>query len=490
MTFPAPTTAIADIGVTGLGVMGANLARNLARNGFKVAVHNRSIGRTERLISEHGTEGEFFPADTIKEFVAGLSTPRVAIIMVQAGAPTDAVIEQLAACMDKGDIIVDCGNSQYQDTRRREATLRERGLHFVGAGVSGGEEGALIGPAIMPGGTIESYNRLGPMFETIAAKADSEPCCTHVGPDGAGHFVKMVHNGIEYADMQLIAEAYEIMRSALRMSATEIGDVFAEWNKGDLESYLIEVTAEVLRHEDPKTGKAFVDIVMDRAAQKGTGAWTVQSAAGLGVPVTGIAEATFARSLSGAAPQREAAQAALPGHGVTDALSATTDAERATLIEDVRLALYASKMVAYSQGFELIRTASDEYDWDIRLGDMARIWRAGCIIRARFLDRITEAYTRTPQLPLLLADDFFAGEISAAVPAWRRVVTGAMNAGIPVPAFASSLSYYDGVRAPRLSASLIQAQRDFFGSHTYRRVDMEGTFHTTWSEGRIEEQWD
>ncbi|AWG03784.1 NADP-dependent phosphogluconate dehydrogenase [Trueperella pyogenes] len=483
MTFTAPT-AIADIGVTGLGVMGANLARNLARNGFKVAVHNRSIGRTQRLIADHGAEGEFFPAESVENFVASLSTPRVAIIMVQAGPPTDAVIEQLAAHMDPGDIIVDCGNSQYQDTRRREASLRERGLHFVGAGVSGGEEGALLGPAIMPGGTVESYDRLGPMFEAIAAKADGEPCCTHVGPDGAGHFVKMVHNGIEYADMQLITEAYDIMRT-LGMSAPEIGGVFAEWNTGDLESYLIDVTAEVLRHEDAKTGRAFVDILVDRASQKGTGAWTVQTAAALGVPVTGIAEATFARSLSGSVAQRAAAAQTLPGHA-----EELTVADRTAFIEDVRRALYASKMVAYSQGFELIRAASDEYGWGVKLGEMAKIWRAGCIIRARFLDRITEAYTRDAELPLLLADEFFVDAINDAVPAWRRVVTAAFEAGIPVPAFASSLAYYDGVRAPRSSAALIQAQRDLFGSHTYQRVDMAGTFHTRWSADRAEEQWD
>ncbi len=485
MVFPAPDQAIADIGVTGMGVMGSNLARNLARNGYKVAIHNRSVERTQTMIAEHGGEGEFFPAEPIEDFVNSLAKPRVAIIMVQAGAPTDAVIEQLASHMDEGDIIVDCGNAQYEDTRRREASLRERGLHFVGAGVSGGEEGALLGPSIMPGGTVESYNRLGPMFETIAAKADDgEPCCTHVGPDGAGHFVKMVHNGIEYADMQLIAEAYDLMKQVLGMSAPEIGEVFAEWNKGDLESYLIEITAEVLRHTDPQTGKPFVDIVLDQAAQKGTGAWTVQTAAALGVPITGIAEATFARSLSGSVPQRQAAQGVLPGHTVVVDID-----DRDAAIEDIRLALYTSKMVAYSQGFELIRAASKEYDWDIDLGAMARIWREGCIIRARFLDRITEAYDRNPDLPLLIADEFFAGEIDGAVAAWRRVVSTAVTAGVPVPAFSSSLAYYDGVRSPRLSASLIQAQRDFFGAHTYQRVDAEGSFHTNWSKERDEERW-
>lgn len=484
MAFPTPEHGIADIGVTGMGVMGSNLARNLARNGYKVAVHNRSPERTQAVMAEHGEEGQFFPSDPIEDFVSSLAKPRVAIIMVVAGAPTDAVIEQLAAHMEDGDIIVDAGNAQFEDTRRREASLRERGLHFVGAGVSGGEEGALLGPSIMPGGTVESYDRLGPMFETIAAKKDGEPCCTHVGPDGAGHFVKMVHNGIEYADMQLIAEAYDFMRQVLGMSAPDIGEVFAEWNKGDLESYLIEITAEVLRHQDPTSGQPFVDIVLDQAAQKGTGAWTVQTAAALGVPTTGIAEATFARSLSGSVPQREAAQGVLPAHTVDIDID-----DRDALIEDIRLALYTSKMVAYSQGFELMRAASNEYDWNIDLGAMARIWREGCIIRARFLDRISEAYDRDPDLPLLIADEFFVGEIDKSVAAWRRVVGAAVNAGIPVPAFSSSLAYYDGVRSPRLSASLIQAQRDFFGAHTYRRVDMDGSFHTNWSEERDEEQW-
>ncbi|WP_126417265.1 NADP-dependent phosphogluconate dehydrogenase [Trueperella bialowiezensis] len=490
MEFPTPEAGIADIGVTGMGVMGSNLARNLARNGYKVAVHNRTPQRTGAMIAEHGSEGQFFPSGPIEDFVRSLSTPRVAIIMVQAGAATDAVIEQLATHMDTGDIIVDCGNAQYEDTRRREAALRERGLHFVGAGVSGGEEGALLGPSIMPGGTKESYDRLGPMFEAIAAKApDGTPCCTHVGPDGAGHFVKMVHNGIEYADMQLIAEAYDLMSRVLGMSAPEIGEVFAQWNDGELGSYLIEITAEVLRHTDARTGKPFVDIVLDQAAQKGTGAWTVQTAAGLGVPTTGIAEATFARSLSGSVAQREAAQGVLPAH-TTPGADGVNEDDRAAAIEDIRLALYSSKMIAYSQGFELIRTASDEYGWDIDLGAMARIWREGCIIRARFLDRITEAYERNPQLPLLIADEYFAGEISKSVAAWRRVVAKAVGAGIPVPAFASSLSYYDGVRSPRLSAALIQAQRDFFGAHTYRRVDVDGVYHTNWSGDRREERQD
>ena len=480
MAIPTPVKAVADIGVTGMAVMGSNLARNLARNGFKVAVHNRSAAKTEKVVKEHGDEGEFFPAESMADFVNALSAPRVAIIMVKAGPATDAVIDELASLMDPGDIIVDCGNSNWRDTVRREAAIRERGLHFVGSGVSGGEEGALNGPSIMPGGTPESYRRLGPMFEKISAHVDGVPCCTHVGPDGAGHFVKMVHNGIEYADMQLIAEAYDLMRKALGMSAAEIGRVFEEWNRGELDSYLIEITADVLQHVDPKTGKAFVDVVLDRASQKGTGAWTVQNAAEVGVPTTGIAEATFARSLSGSVPERQA------GRGLPAGTEDVPVADPAAFIEDVRRALYASKMVAYSQGFELIRKASEENGWNVDLGAMARIWRGGCIIRAVFLNRITEAYERDPKLPLLLADPYFSGEIGKSVESWRRIVSFSALTGVPIPAFASSLAYYDGVRAAELPANLIQGQRDFFGAHTYRRVDREGTFHTLWSGDRSE----
>ena len=480
MAIPTPAKAVADIGVTGMAVMGSNLARNLARNGFKVAIHNRSAAKTEKVVKEHGDEGEFFPAESMADFVNALSAPRVAIIMVKAGPATDAVIDELASLMDPGDIIVDCGNSNWRDTVRREAAIRERGLHFVGSGVSGGEEGALNGPSIMPGGTPESYRRLGPMFEKISAHVDGVPCCTHVGPDGAGHFVKMVHNGIEYADMQLIAEAYDLMRKALGMSAAEIGKVFEEWNRGELDSYLIEITADVLQHVDPKTGKAFVDVVLDRASQKGTGAWTVQNAAEVGVPTTGIAEATFARSLSGSAPERQA------GRGLPAGTEDVPVADPAAFIEDVRRALYASKMVAYSQGFELIRKASEENGWNVDLGAMARIWRGGCIIRAVFLNRITEAYERDPKLPLLLADPYFSGEIGKSVESWRRIVSFSALTGVPIPAFASSLAYYDGVRAAELPANLIQGQRDFFGAHTYKRVDREGTFHTLWSGDRSE----
>ncbi|MDO5645678.1 MAG: NADP-dependent phosphogluconate dehydrogenase [Dermabacter sp.] len=484
-TFEPSPASVADIGVTGMAVMGSNLARNLARNGFKVAIHNRSVGKTEHVIDHYGTEGEFFPSESMDDFVASLQKPRVAIIMVQAGKATDAVIEELASRMEEGDIIVDCGNALFTDTRRREQDLRARGLHFVGTGVSGGEEGALNGPSIMPGGSAWSYERLGPMFEKISAHVNGDPCCTHVGEDGAGHFVKMVHNGIEYADMQVISEAYDLMGKALGMSASEIGLVFEEWNKGDLESFLIEVTAEVLAHVDNVTGKPFVDIILDRAAQKGTGAWTTKTALDLGIPVTGIAEATFARSTSGSVPQREAARAVLPAE--------TQDvpvADREAFIDDLQKALYAAKLVSYSQGFDEIAAGAEEYGWDINLGDMAKIWRDGCIIRARFLNRITEAYGRNPKLPLLLADEYFTNEITACIPAWRRVVAFAAATGIPTPVFASTLAYYDQVRAERLPAALVQAQRDFFGAHTYKRVDEEGTFHVEWSGDRTQTKQD
>lgn len=471
----------AQIGVTGLAVMGRNLARNFARNGFTVAVHNRSAEKMHSLIADHGDEGEFVGCETLEDFVAALAKPRTIVIMVQAGGPTDAVIDSLVPLLEQGDIIVDAGNAHYPDTRRREAALREKGLHFVGSGVSGGEEGALLGPSIMPGGPAESYVTLGPILEKISAKVDGVPCCTHVGPDGAGHFVKMVHNGIEYADMQLIGEAYDLLRAGLDLSPAEIGEIFAEWNKGDLESFLIEITAEVLAQVDPKTGKALVDVIVDQAGQKGTGRWTVQNALDLGVPVTGIAEATFARAISSQVAQRQAARGVLAADTAEWSI-----ADRDAFIEDVRLALYASKVVAYAQGFDQIQAASEEYGWNIDRGAMARIWRGGCIIRARFLNRITEAYERDGNLASLLVDPYFAEEISKGVGAWRRVVSQAALSGVPVPAFGSSLSYYDSLRAERLPAALIQGQRDFFGAHTYKRVDAEGTFHTLWSGDRTE----
>jgi 6-phosphogluconate dehydrogenase len=471
----------AEIGVTGLGVMGRNLARNFARHGYTVAVHNRHVEAMRSLVADFGNEGTFIGCESDADFVAALAKPRTVVIMVPAGAPTDSVIDALVPLLERGDIIVDAGNAHFTDTRRREAALAERGLHFVGTGVSGGEEGALNGPSIMPGGSPESYTTLGPILEKISAHVDGDPCCVHVGPDGAGHFVKMVHNGIEYVDMQLIAEAYDLLRAGLGLDPAAIGDVFAEWNKGDLESYLIEITAEVLRQKDAITGKPLVDVIVDEAAQKGTGRWTVQAALDLGVPVTGIAEATFARAISSHREQRTAARAAL-----TSGASPLVIADRDAFVEDVRLALYASKVVAYAQGFDEIKAASEEYSWGIDRGAMARIWRGGCIIRARFLGRITEAFERDSALVSLLVDPYFASEIAKGVAAWRRVVALAAASGVPVPAFASSLSYYDSLLSERLPAALIQGQRDFFGAHTYKRIDREGTFHTLWGGDRSE----
>ncbi|GAA4642688.1 NADP-dependent phosphogluconate dehydrogenase [Gordonia humi] len=473
-------TARAQIGVTGLAVMGSNIARNFARHGYTVALHNRSIAKTDAVIAEHGGDGDFIRTESMEEFVASLERPRRVLIMVQAGAATDSVIENLADLMEPGDIIIDGGNSLYTDTIRREKAMSERGLNFVGAGISGGEEGALNGPSIMPGGPAESYESLGPMLESIAAQVDGEPCCTHIGADGSGHFVKMVHNGIEYADMQLIGEAYDLMRKALDLPVSEIADVYRQWNTGDLDSYLIEITAEVLGQVDAATGKPLVDVIVDQAGQKGTGRWTVKSALDLGIPVTGIGEAVFARALSSAADQRKQAQGLASG----ELAGAPTDKQ--AFVEDIKNALYASKVVAYAQGFDQIKAGSIEYGWDVKPGDLATIWRGGCIIRAKFLNRIREAYAENPELPSLLLAPYFREAVENAVDSWRRVVSTATLMGIPVPAFASSLSYYDGLRAERLPAALIQGQRDFFGAHTYRRIDKDGSFHTLWSGDRTE----
>ena len=480
------TGTAANIGVVGLAVMGANLARNLAsREGNTVAVLNRSPERTERLVAEHPEAG-FVPAFSYEEFAASLSKPRTAIIMVQAGAGTDAVIDELVRVFEPGDIIVDGGNAFFPDTIRRERAVRETGINFVGAGISGGEEGALNGPSIMPGGSEEAWETLGPILRSIAAVADGEPCVTHIGHDGAGHFVKMVHNGIEYADMQLIAEAYDLIRRGTGKSPAEIAEIFAEWNRGELESYLIEITAEVLRQVDASTGKPLVDVILDQAGAKGTGAWTVQTALALGVPVSGIAEATFARSLS-SHPEQRAAASALPGPvSSPEHAEGGAGPESEAFIEDVRQALYASKIVAYSQGFDEIRAGAAEHEWSIDLGAVSKIWRAGCIIRAQFLNRIAEAYSADADLPLLMASPYFADALARGQEAWRRVVVHSAATGIPAPAFSSSLAYYDGLRAERLPAALVQGQRDFFGAHTYRRVDRPGSFHTLWSGDRSE----
>ncbi|MER5968296.1 NADP-dependent phosphogluconate dehydrogenase [Streptomyces sp. NPDC002055] len=477
---------LAQIGVTGLAVMGRNLARNFARHGHTVAVHNRTPARTRSLVEEFGHEGTFLPSETAESFVASLERPRRLVIMVKAGGPTDAVIDEFAPLLEAGDMIIDGGNAHFEDTRRREAALRERGIHFVGTGISGGEEGALNGPSIMPGGSTESYAALGPLLEDIAAKADDgSPCCTHIGPDGAGHFVKMVHNGIEYADMQLIAEAYDLLRRVAGYDPARIAETFRTWNTGRLDSYLIEITAEVLAHTDTATGKPFVDVVADRAEQKGTGRWTVQTALDLGVPVSGIAEAVFARSVSGHADLRQAARTL---RGPAGQPMGADDAER--FAAQVEQALYASKVVSYAQGWNMISAAGREYGWSIDQGAVAAIWRGGCIIRAAFLDRIRAAFAADPQLPTLLADKEFAEEIGNAQEAWRAVVATAVGHGVPTPGFSAALAYYDALRADRLPAALTQGQRDYFGAHTYRRTDREGSFHTLWGGDRGEERTD
>ena len=476
------TKPTAQIGVTGLAVMGSNIARNFARHGYTVALHNRSVAKTDALLAEHGSEGSFVRSESIQEFLAALERPRRVLIMVKAGDATDAVINELADAMEPGDIIIDGGNALYTDTIRREKAMADRGLHFVGAGISGGEEGALNGPSIMPGGPKKSYESLGPLLEEISAHVDGVPCCTHIGPDGAGHFVKMVHNGIEYSDMQLIGEAYQLLRDGLGLTAPAIADVFTEWNSGDLDSFLVEITAEVLRQVDAKTGRPLVDLIVDEAEQKGTGRWTVKSALDLGVPVTGIAEAVFARALSGSVPQRRAAA------GLASGTLGQKPTDVAQFITDVRQALYASKIVAYAQGFNQIQAGSDEYDWAVTPGDLATIWRGGCIIRAKFLNRIKEAFDADPDLPTLIAAPYFRAALESAVDSWRRVVVTATELGIPIPGFASALSYYDALRTERLPAALIQGQRDFFGAHTYGRTDADpaARFHTLWSGDRTE----
>ena len=465
---------LAQVGVIGMAVMGSNLARNLARRGFRVALYNRTAARTDEVIALHGSEGDFAPFHELADFVASLERPRRVILMVKAGGPTDATIDALVPLLEKGDIVVDGGNSFFQDTRRREQRLRDLGLHFVGAGISGGEVGALEGPSIMPGGSPESYEALGPILERIAADVNGEPCCTYIGADGAGHFVKMVHNGIEYADMQFIGEAYELLK-ALGLGHTEMADIFATWNTGDLDSYLIEITAEVLRKTDPRTGVPLVDVIRDAAGMKGTGTWTVQSALDLGTPVNTIAESVFARAISSSPELRTAAQAALqgPDRGIRVA-------DRDVFVEQVRQALWASKVVAYAQGLDEIRMAAAEYGWSIDIAAVARIWRAGCIIRARLLERIRSEYAAGNLVTLLEAPSIVAG-LTEAQEGWRTVVAEAVRAGVPVPGFSAALAHYDQARAPRLNAALTQGLRDYFGAHTYRRIDDEGAFHINWS---------
>jgi 6-phosphogluconate dehydrogenase len=473
----SPEMVSAQVGVIGLAVMGSNLARNFVRHGHTVALYNRTTARTDDLVALHASEGTFLAAPDLEQFVESLARPRRVIIMVKAGAATDATIEALVPLLETGDIVVDGGNAHYEDTRRRERALREKGLHFVGAGISGGEEGALLGPSIMPGGSRESYAALGPLLEDISAKVNGEPCCAYMGTDGAGHFVKMVHNGIEYADMQFIAEAYDLLRTA-GMEPARIAEVFREWNTGDLDSFLIEITSEVLDQVDADTGRPLVDVVVDAAEQKGTGGWTVQSALALGTPVNAIAEAVFARSASGHTELRSAARGLAGPAGLPE-----TDLD--ALVSDVRSALWASKVVAYAQGLDQIATASTAYGWDVDIASVAKIWRAGCIIRARLLERIRQVYA-SRDLATLLVDPEVAADLAGAQEGWRRVVALAASSGVPVPGFAAALSYYDTIRRDRLPAALVQGLRDYFGAHTYRRVDREGSFHTLWSGDRTE----
>jgi 6-phosphogluconate dehydrogenase len=471
------------IGVTGLAVMGANLARNIASRGVPVAVHNRTAAKTEQFMAEHGSEGDFTATESVEDFVNALERPRRIMVMVKAGKPVDAVIEELTPLLDQGDIIIDGGNSHFPDTVRRTAECRANGIRFMGVGVSGGEEGALLGPSIMPGGDPEAYAEVEEIFTAISAKVDGTPCCVHVGPGGAGHYVKMVHNGIEYADIQLIAEAYDLLTHVAGLDAPAIGKIFEEWNTGDLESFLIEITGKVLAKTDEKTGTPLVDVIVDQAEQKGTGRWTSQDALDLGVPLTGITEAVFARTLSALRDERKAASTTLagpsPAHKADD-----------QLVDDIRQALYASKVVAYAQGFAQMRAASIENDWDLKLGDMATIWRGGCIIRAQFLNRIRDAYAEHPDLDNLLMVPYFTEAVANAQDSWRRVVSVATEQGVAIPAFSSSLSYYDGYRRERGPANLIQGLRDYFGAHTYRRTDAEGSFHTRWAQDGSEVRTD
>ena len=472
-------------GLTGLAVMGANLARNVAHHGIPIAVHNRTGARTETFMAEHGSEGPITGTGSIAEFVGALERPRTIMAMVKAGPAVDAVIDQLTPYLDGGDTIIDGGNSFFRETQRRTRTLAERGLRFMGVGVSGGEEGALKGPSIMPGGDRQSYADVEQVFTTIAAQVDGTPCCTYVGPDGAGHYVKMVHNGIEYADIQLIAEAYDLLRYGVGLEVSELATTFDSWNEGDLESFLIEITGIVLAKTDEATGRPLVDVIVDEAEQKGTGRWTAQDALELGVPLTAITEAVFARTLS--ARREERAEASRRLAGPRPETGARLDR---SFIEDVQRALYASKVVAYAQGFAQMTAASETEGWDLDLAEMATIWRGGCIIRARFLDRIREGYESDPHTPNLLFVDYFRDAVANAQDSWRRVVSVAVERGVAVPAFTSALSWYDGYRRERGPANLVQGLRDYFGAHTYRRVDREGIFHTRWSQDGSEVRTD
>ena len=463
----------AHIGLTGLAVMGQNLVLNMERNGYAVAVHNRTVKTMHEFVTQHPGKN-LIGCETLEDFVAALERPRKLMIMVKAGAPVDAVIDQLIPLLDPGDLIIDGGNSYFMDTERRSKDLENKGLRFIGTGVSGGEEGALKGPSIMPGGQPEAYALVKDIFTAISAKVDGEPCVTHIGPRGAGHYVKTVHNGIEYGDMQLIAEAYDILHRALGLSNQELADIFSDWNTGELQSYLIEITADIFKKIDDETGQALVDLILDEAGQKGTGKWTSQNALDIGVPIPTINAAVESRLLSAIKAERVAASKELAGPQVK------FEGDRQQMITAVRDALYMAKICAYAQGMALLRAASHENQYDLQYGEIAAIWRGGCIIRAQFLNRIREAYKRQPDLPNLLLDEGFKAEVANRQGALRYVVTTATQLGIPCLAMASALSYFDAYRTDRLPANLTQAQRDYFGAHTFRRTDRDGVFHADW----------
>ena len=476
---------LAYLGLVGLGVMGENLALNVVRNGFPVSVFNRTTATTDGFLAQHTDKANLSGAHDIPSFVASLQSPRRILLMVKAGAPVDAVIAQLEPYLDPGDVIIDGGNSLFTDSDRRAADLEAKGLRFIGMGVSGGEEGALYGPSLMPGGPAEGYAELEPMLTAIAAKTEAGACVTHIGPGGSGHYVKMVHNGIEYGDMQLIAETYDIMRRAMGMSAAEMADVYRRWNGGKLESFLIEITAKVLDKIDPETGRPLVDVILDAAEQKGTGRWTSQNALELGTPIPTIDAAVLARSMSSRKAERVRASEVLhgPEHDREHAPQVMDEHKRHELLETLEDALYVAKVSSYAQGMAMLSAASTTYGWDLHLSEIARIWKGGCIIRARLLDPIREAFANPASQPenLLVAPDMVES-INAALPALRRAVVTARAYGIPCPALSAALDYVDTYRTANLPANLIQGQRDYFGAHTYRRVDREGIFHTEWME--------
>ncbi|WP_438496076.1 NADP-dependent phosphogluconate dehydrogenase [Paenibacillus sp. IHBB 3054] len=463
-----------QIGVVGLAVMGKNLALNMESKGFSVALYNRSREKTDELLAEAAGKN-FVGAYSIEEFVQSLELPRKIMIMVKAGKPTDDTIQQLVPHLSPGDILIDGGNAFFPDTQRRNKELQAQGFRFIGAGVSGGEEGALKGPAIMPGGQKDAYELVEPILTAISAKVDGDPCSTYIGEDGAGHYVKMVHNGIEYGDMQLIGEAYQLLKDVLGLDTDELHQIFSEWNRGELSSYLIEITADIFAKADPDTGKPMVDVILDSAGQKGTGKWTSQNALDLGVPLSIITESVFARFISAMKEERVAASKRLKGPEVK-----SYEGDAKAFIAAVRKALYASKIASYAQGFAQMRVASDEYNWNLNYGSIAMIFRGGCIIRAGFLQNIKDAYDRDPELKNLFLDEHFSSVVHNYQEAWRDVVAIAVKRGIPIPAFASGLAYYDSYRSERLPANLLQAQRDYFGAHTFERVDQPGSFHFQW----------